>query len=260
MKVLAGMGAMFGCLYLYRAYPIMIGMGNDTCIDYQDEDAPCWVSAIQLASYCFLAMLTVQVATRRLLASLYNKQKIGSPGSSRLEQLWRSWASWLIGFTIISTIFILPYLFYTTGRTFLLSTVGVIEILTTVEMALLGYLAFTETLRARFQSWLAQFGTVIDTMCLAALMSHGDMPLEELIDTAKVKLRYVTLSSMDRSEFVAGASSRLHRNFAKSVHGRPREIDLFVSHSWRDPPLERVNALLVVVENFKREVRLCDCS
>ena len=254
MRVLTGVGVLFGCLYIYRALPLvnsLLGVGYDTCIDYQGTDAPCWVSAIHVALYCALAMLTVEIVGRRLVINLYYKRDIGG----RLDFIWRNWALWLIGFAIISTTFLLPYLFYTTGHSYLLSAIGIVDILTTVELAALGKFSFTKKWYTEIRSWLAEFGTITDAMAVATLMSQGgDKPLEEVMATAKAKLRYVTLSSMDASAFdVSGGGRRSYHKYAKSVRGRPRDIDLFVSHSWSDAPLEKWKALQQYCSEFERE-------
>ena len=257
MRVLAGVGVVFGFLYAYRALPLvnsLRGVGYDTCIDQQHSNAPCWVSAIQAASFFGLSMLTMEVVSRRLFASLYYKRDI----SGRLDLLWRNWARWLIGWTIISTMFLLPFFFYTSGRSFLISGIGVVDILITVELAVLSKFSFTKKCYTRLQERLATFGTVSDAMAVATLMSQGgDKPLEEVMKAAKKKLRYVTLSSMDSSDFNfgSGGSNRSHSNFAKAVPCRPRDIDIFVSHSWRDPPLKKWEVLRTYCAKFESEVR-----
>ena len=75
-------------------------------------------------------------------------------------------------------------------------------------------------------------------MAVAALMSHGNAPPEEVVASAKSKLRYIKLSSMDRSDFVT-ADGPSHDKYAKSVHCQPSDIDVFISHSSRDPPDEK---------------------
>ena len=95
-------------------------------------------------------------------------------------------------------------------------------------------------------------GTITDSMAVATLMSHGGKPLEEVLATAKAKLRCVNFSSMDVSDFdldsVGGrrlrfGGGRSHGKYAKSTHCEPRDVDLFVSHSWQDPSLEKWSAL-----------------
>ena len=83
-------------------------------------------------------------------------------------------------------------------------------------------------------------------MLVASLMgSDGcDKPLEEVMATAKAKLRYVTFSSMGASDFdVSGGGGRTHDKYAKSVQCKPRDIDLFISHSWSDGHAEKWEAL-----------------
>ena len=98
-------------------------------------------------------------------------------------------------------------------------------------------------------------------MAVASLMSHGGHTLEEVMRVAKAKLRCVTFSSMNASDFDTSlGGDRSHDKFAKSTHCEPRDIDLFISHSWRDPPLEKWAALKSYCEKFRdlhhRDARL----
>ena len=168
-------------------------------------------------------ILIFEVGVRRPFVSLAAKENV----DGRLELLWGSWARFLVGFSVSNTTFVLStYLFFSEGRVFLSSTTtGVVSILNTVEMAALGYLAFHRSMRLRLQTWLCQFGTVVDAMAVSTLMSQGgDKPLDEVMTTAKEKLRYVTLSSMDISDFNSvsrGARSR--SKYEMSVHCAPRD-------------------------------------
>ena len=153
--------------------------------------------------------------------------------------------------TATNTLFWAPYLLFAEGRAFLGSPDGAIFTLDMLVIAALGKFALTKKWVTGLQEWLSTFGTVTDAMAIATLMSQrGDTrPLEELMTNAKRKLRYVTLSSMDVSDFDVSGRGRSQTQFSKSVRCKPREIDAFICHSWNDP--QRWEALTEYCNDFE---------
>ena len=257
MRLVIGLGSIFGCLQMAPVPSLLQSMfDNDiNCVDYRGKSVPCWCSAFQVVGILLRVVLIFEVSVRRPYKSLVSKNNVGD----RLELLWGSWARFLVGFAVTNTAFVVaPYVFFADGRAFLSSTGGTVSILTMIETAAFGYLAFRSSLRSRLQAYLTQLGTVTDPMAVTTLMCQGDKPLEDVMATAKERLRYVTLSSMDISDFnsISGGGPS-HSQYAKSVHCRPRDIDIFVSHSWGDPPLSKWKALTAYNDQFMREVRVC---
>ena len=270
-------GVIFGCSFCAGIIAIVsayVNQAERTCIDYRRKIVPCWCSIINVLCYFVLVALCFEVVVRRLVIALYTKRDIGA----RLEVCWRIWGKWLIVKAATSVLFQAPFAFFPEGREFMSSSSGIIEILTMVETAALGYLAFHHSLRTRLQVWLARFGTVSDHMAVAALMSQGgDKPIEEVMTIAKEQLRYVTFSSMDISDFDTSGGGRSHTKYHKSTHCQPRDIDVFVSHrqvdflpfqssclyynidlyrpaySWHDPPLPKFQALERYCAEFSKE-------
>ena len=244
-------GTIFGFLFLNRSAPIASSLFDGTCVDYTGASVPCWISAIHTVLYAFLAIHCYDIA-RRIAVNLCAKPYVGS----QFELIWRLWARWLIGYTVSTTLFMVPYLFFPEGRVFLASFAAVLEILSIIGTGGLGHLANNKTLYTRLQFWLANFGTVIDAMAVSSLMSKGGQPLEQVMNQAKAKLRCVTLSSMNSTDFsLADGDDGLlsQEKYAKSVKCRPREIDLFIVHSWHDPPLAKWQALVACCEKFREE-------
>ena len=224
-------------------------LSND-CIDYRGISVPCWCSVVNVMMYVLLEILLAD-AVRRLSVRLYTKRNT----SGRLELLRTIVARTLIGKSATSLIFQGSFLFFSEGRTFLGSASGILETVTLIETAVLGKIAFTYAWYKGLQSWLGQFGKITDAMAVARLMMYGGGTLEEVMTNAKGKLRYVTLSSMDISDFnfIPGAG-RSHTKYTKSARCKPRDIDIFVSHSWRDPPLPKYEALTAFCDKFMKEV------
>ena len=248
MRAMCGAGILFGLLSLSRALPIIKPFFDNSrsCTDYLYIDAPCWVSAAQVGFYVFNALLIFKVVVHRFYVGLYTTR------AGRHDLCWQAWASYLGGSFAIRGLFsLLPWWFYPEGRVFLLSLHGGLEVLVTVEMACLSKFSATKSWYTGAQTWLGRLGTVSDAMAVATLMSHGNAPPEEVVASAKSKLRYIKLSSMDRSDFVT-ADGRSHDKYAKSVHCQPSDIDVFISHSWRDPPDEKWEILNNFCTDFFR--------
>ena len=245
------------CLLLLFACAVgMFSISNaylsDDCIDYRGVSVPCWHSVVNVAMYVILEVLLID-GVWRLSARLYTKRN----ASGRLELLRTVVARNLIGKSATSVIFQGSFLFFSEGRTFLGSAVGILETVTLIETAVLGKIAFTYAWYKGLQSRFNSFGKITDAMALATLMSHGGGNLDEVMTSAKEKLRYVTLNSMDISDFNSiPDGNRSHSNYEKSVHCKPRDIDIFVSHSWHDPLAPKWEALTAYCDKFMREVRV----
>ena len=259
MKPMVFLCIVLGCSNLIRAARIFSASfveEDRDCIDYRDADVPCWISVINVANFVLLATLLWEIVARRIFMSLWTKRDVGG----RLELLWSLWAKFLIGYAALNTWFHLHYLFYAEGRSLLNSSTSIVLVLSSVAPAAFGKVAYTKKLYTGLQSWLAHLGSITDAMAIAALMSHGDGTLEEVTHNAKEKLRYVQFSSMNESDFDLTESSPSQEKFARSVHCSPRDIDLFISHSWRDPPATKWNALASYCDAFSkkhnREARL----
>ena len=259
-RIFVGMlsvGIAWFCFQVVRFGTVLVYFTRGTCVDYRDASAPCWLAAIHIAMTAANTLLCFEIIVRRIFVSLYTKRNI----SGRFVLIWGIWGRFLLGITATATVFVLPYSFFAEGREFLSSPTGVVVILETLMTAALATLALTPRLYSGVQTWLSsQFGTVTDAMAVATLMSQGgDKPLEEVMATAKGKLRYVTLSSMSVSDFEVSGGGRSDK-YSKSVQCRPRDIDLFVSHSWSDPPLEKWKVLKEYCNEFEkkynREARL----
>ena len=284
MKLMAGFCAVFALTFMNRGIVIASSLFDEenSCIDYRGVTVPCWISAIHTMLYALLAVLCFEVV-RRLVVRLCTKQHTVS---SRFEFSWGLWGTWLWGYTFTTVFFVAPYFCFEEGRLFLGTATGIFEMLSLVATSSLGKLASTKSYYTELQQWLSTsssssptfraavtrrwegqiliatssplpgtFGTVTDAMAIATLMSQGDdKPLEEVMTAAKKKLRYVTLSSMDISDFnFAPSGGFLHSKYAKSVHCEPRDIDVFVSHSWRDPPLPKWEALKLYCSEFSNQ-------
>ena len=254
MMLLVGADVIFALVFAYPTVPILTAyfQQQSTCVDYQGEVVPCWCSAIQAAMFLLIGALSFEVGVRRVFMSLYTKQNIGG----RLELLWGLWGRWLVGYAVFNLFFnVLPYLLFPGGRKFLGSGSGAVLVLCMIESLAFGKFSLTESWWKGSQEWLAQWGTVTDAMAVAALVSRGGETLEDVMNNAKAKLRCIPFSSMDISDFnfTPHSSGLPHVKYAKSVHCSPRDIDLFVSHSWRDPPLAKWDALVAYCEKFSRE-------
>ena len=253
MRVVIGIGSGFGCLQMAPVPSLSQSIFDNDCIDYRGVSVPCWCSALQVVGILLRVILIFEVIVRRPYVSLASKKRLFV---DRLELLWGLWARFLVGFAVTNTLFVVSaYLFFADGRAFLSSTGGTVSILTMVEVTSFGYLASRNSMRSKLQACLAHLGTVTDPMAIATLMMHGDEPLEEIMVTAKERLRYVTLSSMDMTDFNSisgGAPSR--SKYAKSVHCRPRDVDIFVSHSHSDSGIAKWEALTAYCDKFMREV------
>ena len=239
------------CSLSVRIGTIMSGHideGDRTCIDFRSVDVPCWVSVMHAALLATNVLLCCIIIIRRIFVSLYTKQNVG-----RFALMWRIWGRHLTGRTATNTLFWAPYLLFAEGRAFLGSPDGAIFTLDMLVIAALGKFALTKKWVTGLQEWLSTFGTVTDAMAIATLMSQrGDTrPLEELMTNAKRKLRYVTLSSMDVSDFDVSGRGRSQTQFSKSVRCKPREIDAFICHSWNDP--QRWEALTEYCDDFEQK-------
>ena len=261
MVFLLCISGVFGCAWAYDAVwtsSALFGEDGGACMDYRAMVVPCWVSAAQVVGFALLSVLCFEVVCRRILVSLYTKRNV----EGRFELLWKCWSRWLIGYSIANMFFIVPYTGFADGRNgYVRSVSWALEIASTITTAALGAFAFTKKWYTATQNWLATFGTVVNAMAVATLMSHGDQPLEEVMSSAKEQLRYVYLSSMDMADFNCISDSGPSRDkCAKSVRCQPRDIDLFICHSWHDPPLPKWDALSVMCAEFSalhgREPRL----
>ena len=251
MRALCGFGSIFGVLTLSRAIPLIKPFFDNSspCTDYLHADASCWVSASQAGFYVFNALLLFKSVVHRIYVDLYTKRNIGG----RLDLCWQIWASYLIkSASSKGLLLLLPYCANPDGRAFLTSLLGVFEVLVAIETALLGLFSSAKSRYTGVQTWLARLGTVSDSMAIAALMSsHGNASPEKVVASAKSKLRCTTLSAMDRSDFVT-ADGRSHDKFSKSVHCQPGDVDVFISHSWRDSPVEKWEMLNSFCNDFFR--------
>lgn len=247
------MGVSYLCMFWFMYLSVVIlgpfffDEGNRACIDYQGVTVPCWVSMCHALGYVALVILLFEVSIRR---GLHAKRRAGG----RFSKIWRLWGKWLIGYTVSRTMLILvPYLFFEDGRTFLGSVSGASEIVTMVATSALSLFAFTNRWQFAVQTWVAHYGgEIIESMALATLMSHGGKPLDEVMATAKAKLRCVTLNSMDVSDLNFDPGDRPHDRFSKSVPTKPRDIDIYISHNWHDPPLEKWTALTAYCDEWAK--------
>ena len=261
VRAMCGFCSIFGVLNLSLAIPSIKPFFDNSspCIDYLHADASRWVSASQAGFYVFNALLLLKSVVHRTSGDLYTKRNIGG----RLDLCWQIWASYLIKYaTSKRLLLLLPYCANPDGRAFLTSLLGVFEVLVAIETAVTALLGLFSSTKSRYtgvQTWLARLGTISDSMAIAALMSHGNASPEKVVASVKSKLRYTTLSAMDRSDFVT-ADGPSHDKFSKSVHCQPGDIDVFISHSSRDPPVEKWEILNTFCNDFvrahNREARL----
>ena len=245
-------GAGYGCSYVIKIKalltPIFDG-GDRECVDFRSVSAPCWLSAIHVAMYFANMLVCFEVVVRRTVVTLYTARNVGS----RFTLMWSLWARWLIAFAATASVFLAPYLTFAQGLAFLRSPEGAVYIVEAIMMAALGIGSYKKW-HIGLQTWLSTFGTVTHAMVVATLMSQGgDKPLEEVMANAKDKLRYVTLSSMSVSDFEVSGGGRSQEKYSKSVHCRPRDIDVFVTHSWSDPPLEKWESLKKYCDDFSKK-------
>ena len=253
MKIIIGACTIIGLMQLGGIIPVVTqsSFGDGDCIDYRAAAVPCWCSALQVIGVVARALIIIEVGVRRIFVRLWSTQKL----DGRHDLIWGGWGRYLAGFAATNTTFVLLiYLFFANGRAFLGSAAGIVSVLFTLETAALAKFAFTDAWRKNVQAWLAGFGTVTDAMSVASLMGDGGGTVEEVMTRAKQKLRYVHLSSMHSSDLdfhLGGGPS--HERYAKSVQCSPRDVDIFISHSWRDPPLPKWTALVNRCDKFEIE-------
>ena len=249
MKFLVGFDHLFMPVFLiplvatFRASRFV---QDGICLDYRGMSVPCWCSTIQCAMLLLMSLWHYEISVRRICVNLYTRRNVGG----RLELLWGLWVRYLVGYAVLNVAFISPYLFFSEGRMFVSSFSGVVLVLSILETALFAKLASTESWRSGLQQWFTQFGTVTTAMAVAALVSHDGASPEEVVISAKKKLRCVQFSSMNSCDFDSASRSE----FAKSMPCEPGDVDLFISHSWRDPPRQKWDVLKNYCEKFKREV------
>ena len=214
------------------------------CVDYEGADVPCWCAAMQVANFLLLGAQSFYLGVFLNFREWW--YRIDPKG--RMELLWRQWGLWLVGWALINTmLFVVPYVFFGSGRAYLISPAGLLYIYSCIAALPFAYVSLSD-LHTQAQDALAKFATVTNAMAIAVLMSPGDESFSELMARGKRNLRYVEMSSMELCHWDSHAASMV--KYTLSVRSDMYETDFFVSHSWHDNHVLKYNALADVVESF----------